>query len=95
MTTCRTIKKGIYADTDINCQNCDSLKRVCTWNGECENLEPITNEEWIKSLDTEQLADKLTDFSFWLVPTLPSEERHEYIRKKMMEWLKEKHEVAE
>ncbi len=48
-----------------------------------------TNEEWLKSLDTEQLADKLTDFSFWLVPTLPSEERHEYIRKKMMEWLKE------
>ena len=53
--------------------------------------EPLTNEEWFDNLTTEEKADKLTDFSFWLVPALPSEERRERIRKKLMEWLKEKH----
>ncbi len=54
MTTCRTIKKGIYADTDINCQNCDSLKRVCTWKGDtkmkcpnCDGTGNIANGMWL------------------------------------------------
>ena len=51
----------------------------------------MTNEEWIKQCNTEQLADKLTDFSFWLVPTIPTEDKREQIRKKIELWLKEKH----
>ena len=56
-----------------------------------KHTQEQTNEEWFTSLSTEEKADKLTDFSFWLVPALPSEERRERIRKKLMEWLKEKH----
>jgi hypothetical protein len=52
---------------------------------------PMTNEEYLKSCNTEQLADKLTDFSFWLVPTIPTEDKREQIRKKIELWLKEKH----
>ncbi len=59
----------------------------CVGKGEIE----LTNEEWLKSLPTEKLAGKLTDFSFWLVPTLQSDERREYIRSKIIDWLKEKH----
>lgn len=53
--------------------------------------KPMTNEEWIKSANTEQLAKKLTDFSFWIVPTIPTEDKREQIRKRIVEWLKEKH----
>ena len=57
MTVCRTVKKGVFIDTNIDCQNCDSVKRICTWDGECENLEPMTNEEWFASLSTEEKAE--------------------------------------
>ena len=55
------------------------------------NSKPQTNEEHIKSLNTEQLADKLTDFSFWLVPNLPKEDKREQVRKWIENWLKEIH----
>ena len=58
---------------------------------ELPKKEPQTNEEWLRSCNTEQLADKLTDFSFWLVPTIPTEDKREQIRKKIELWLKEKH----
>ena len=54
----------------------------------------MTNEEWFNGLSTEEKADKLTDFSFWLVPTLPSEDKREQIRKKIENWLKEKHDES-
>ena len=50
-----------------------------------------TNEEWFCTLSTEEKADKLTDFSFWLVPTIPTEDKREQIRKKIVEWLKQPH----
>lgn len=53
-----------------------------------------TNEEWLHTLTTEQLADKLTDFFFWLVPTIPTEDKREQIRKKIENWLKEKHDES-
>ena len=58
----RKLKRNIFIDTDLDCQNCGSWQRVCTWNGECDNLEPMTNEEYLKSLDTEQLAKVLLSF---------------------------------
>ncbi len=54
--------------------------------------KPQTNEEWFASLSTEEKADKLTDFSFWLVPVIPTEDKREQIRKRLLEWLKEIHE---
>ena len=71
-----------YQAPDVPCGRCDGKGVV----------EPLTNEEWFCDLSTEEKADKLTDFSFWLVPTLPSEDKREQIRKKLLEWLKEKHE---
>ena len=50
-----------------------------------------TEQEWLQTASTEQLADKLTDFSFWLVPIIPTEDKREQIRKKIELWLKEKH----
>ncbi len=88
----------------MKCPKCGGEPKIIHWTHDqpryicCERcggtgqVDSMTNMEWMQSIGIEQLADKLTDFSFWLVPTLPSEERHEYIRKKMMEWLKEKHE---
>ena len=61
MTVGRKLKRNIFIDTDIDCQNCGSWQRVCTWNGECDNLEPMTNEEWLRSLNTEELAEYLAD----------------------------------
>lgn len=53
--------------------------------------KPHTNEHWFCLLPTEEKADKLTDFSFWLVPTIPTEDKREQIRKKIVEWLKQPH----
>ena len=55
------------------------------------HLPEQTNEEWFASLSTEEKADKLTDFSFWLVPNIPTEDKRERIRKKIVEWLKQPH----
>ena len=79
----------------IKCDDCKFVEDCIDygWEG-CKKFtqkQPHTNEEWIKQCNTEQLADKLTDFSFWLVPTIPSEDKREQIRKKIVEWLKEKH----
>lgn len=51
----------------------------------------LTNEEWLKQCNTEQLADKLTDFAFWLVVTIPTEDKRERVRKRIVEWLKQPH----
>ena len=51
----------------------------------------LTNKEWLQTANTEQLADKLTDFSFWLVVELPTNERREKVRNKLLEWLKQPH----
>ncbi len=72
---------GCFLKDEWDVARCSAFKR---------KPQEMTNEAWLKSLPTEKLADKLTDFSFWLVPTLPSDERREHIREKMMEWLKEK-----
>ena len=50
-----------------------------------------TNEDWLHMLNTEQFADKLTDFSFWLVVTIPTEDKRERVRKRIVEWLKQPH----
>ena len=55
----------------------------------------LTNKEWLQTANTEQLADKLTDFSFWLVVELPTNERREKVRNKLLEWLKQPHTIKE
>lgn len=56
-----------------------------------EYQKPLTNEEWIKSLDTEQLADVLADVSLWIHPFMKKKNRFELLKKQFREWLKEEH----
>lgn len=68
---------------DIECDRCHG-------SGEVSEIE-ITNEEWIKSLDTEQLAKRLHNndvYAFFVCKNggkVPSVEHY-------VEWLKEIHE---
>lgn len=55
------------------------------------NPLPMTEQEYIQTCNTEQLAEKLTDFSFWLVFTIPTEDKREKVRKMIVEWLKQPH----
>ena len=64
--------------------------RKCKGTGVIEN-EPKTNEEWFCGLSTDEKAEKLTDFSFWLVPNYTTEDKREQIRKRIVEWLKQPH----
>ena len=76
--------RGYFPVSNIAAKVCPQ----CNGTGEIEQ----TNEEWFCTLPTEEKADKLTDFSFWLVPNLPTEDKREQIRKKIELWLKEIHE---
>ena len=86
--------------TEYKCGSAKSCKYgdMCKPNfniGACSHYkaeEPQTNEKWIHTLNTKQLAEKLTDFSFWLVPNLPKEDKREQVRKWIENWLKEIHE---
>ena len=57
---------------DGNCEKCEhwalcddgTNDRVCEFDGECENMiREQTNEEWIKSCSTEELAEWLSIIS--------------------------------
>lgn len=58
---------------------------------EIENDKTMTEQEYLQTCTTEQLAEKLTDFSFWLVFELPTDKKRERIRKKIELWLKQPH----
>ena len=80
----------MYADDEHKWQYCVARMKKCDMcNGTGE--VPITNEEWIKSLDTEQLAKRLHNndvYAFFVCKNggkVPSVEHY-------VEWLKEKHE---
>ena len=78
------------------CTFCDGTGEYEPFDADIEldklDSEPQTNEQWFCGLSTKEKADKLTDFSFWLVPNLPTEDKREQIRKKIELWLKEIHE---
>ena len=74
------------------CEYCDGTNAECNLVGkfECPKT-PKTEQEYIQNCTTEQLAEKLTDFSFMLVVELPTNERREKVRNKLLEWLKQPH----
>lgn len=85
MSICKDcICRKYCGDDDI--RRCDRYFR----DGSIKAKEQ-TNEEWLRQATTEQLADKLTDFSFMLVVELPTNERREKVRNKLLEWLKQPH----
>ena len=75
----------------------------CQGTGKVRSIgEPMTNEEYIKSLNTEQLAEFIADeLNYAIERVLESvwlndgdTDRDEYYQRKsdVLEWLKEKHE---
>ena len=79
----------MYADDEHKWQYCVARMKKCDMcNGTGE--VPITNEEWIKSLDTEQLAKRLHNndvYAFFVCKNggkVPSMESY-------VEWLKQPH----
>ena len=66
---------------------CDFPCIECDGTGEVE----MTNKYFMQTATTEQLAETLTDFSFWIVPNLPKEDKREQVRKWIENWLKEIH----
>lgn len=99
MTVGRKLKRNVFIDTDIDCQNCGCWQRVCTWNGECDNLEPMTNEEYLKSCTTEQLVQviHLMTSSCYVCGSDGVDYKRCYFHKKctgpkeIEEWLKQPH----
>ena len=81
----------------MKCPNCDGKgyyeveSSYGTEQVKCHCQQEQTNEEWFCNLSTEEKADKLTDFSFWLVPTIPTDEKREQVKRKLTKWLKDKH----
>ena len=80
----------------MSAEDCVGCRHINNCLGDCVGYEEVkpqeqTNEEWFCQLPTEEKADKLTDFSFWLVPTIPTDEKREQVKRKLTEWLKEKH----
>ena len=63
---------------------------VCNGTGEIKD-EPLTNEEWLHTLNTEQLAEVFADVSLWIHPFMKQKNRFELLKKQFHGWLKEKH----
>ena len=68
---------------------------ICTLGSPCPHQKTLTNEEWMKTLDTEELVDHLYDWrkdgssverQLWL------DKHKERIKMQIRGWLKEKHE---
>ena len=86
---------------DGDCEHCEHFVKdaygqfVCEFDGECENMvRELTNEEWLKSLDTEGLVDYLFEVhkggssverQRWI------EEHKERIKMQYRGWLKAVH----
>ena len=75
-----------------------SQKQLYNKHGFCSDYEPkeqnekqITNEEWLKQCNTEQLAEVLADVSLWIHPFMKQKNRFELLKKQFYEWLKQPH----
>lgn len=81
----------------IRCDDCKFVGECVDYGWqECKKFtptpsEPMTNEEWLKQCDTEQLAEWLTDIVWWLHPTVPESWKGEKTKKRIREWLKQPH----
>ena len=58
---------------------------------EMKKPKPMTEEEYLKSCTTEQLADVLADVSLWIHPFMKQKNRFELLKKQFYVWLKQPH----
>ena len=80
-----------------DCENCKhyvritdgrtAKDRICIFDGECEHL-PMTNEEWLKSLSTEELAECIIGVDY------SADDKYIKIAK-LVEWLNQPHSIKE
>ena len=86
-----------FADFHVECEKCGYHSMGSTDLQKTKEMFAngigmyYTNEQLLRRCNTEQLADKLTDFSFWLVPNYQTEDKREQIRKNIVDWLKQPH----
>lgn len=114
MTTCEfcggTGEVEVVGDsvTDV-CDKCGGtgffcemrMGDFCTLGSPCPHQKPLTNEEWLHTLNTEQLAGFLADKCNEVVETVLSDascdigdidnDDYWYRQADFVEWLKEKH----
>jgi hypothetical protein len=84
---------------EYDCEHCehwvkDSFgDRVCEFDGDCENPAPQTNEEYLHSLNTEQLAEWISKVTIdaWF-RQVNNELPKPNGAKEWAEWLKQPHE---
>lgn len=74
------------------CEYCDGTNAECNLAGrfECPRT-PKTEQEYIQTCDTEQLAEVLADVSLWIHPFMKQKNRFELLKKQFYEWLKQPH----
>ncbi len=84
---------------------CESCGTICPFDdehSECENYTPMTNEQYLRTCTTEQLAEWLSEkldycqiMWYWACDKCTWSKKHESCmndKEKWVEWLKEKHE---
>lgn len=55
----------------------------------------MTEQEYIQTCTTEQLAEVLADVSLWIHPFMKQKNRFELLKKQFYEWLKQPHHEKE
>ena len=87
----------------MKCKNCDgdgvivdveyghAGKYGCKYCDGKGVVEPLTEQEYIQTCNTEQLADVLADVSLWIHPFMKQKNRFELLKKQFYEWLKQPH----
>ena len=56
-----------------------------------EMAKPMTEQEYLQTCSTEQLAEVLADVSLWIHPFMKQKNRFELLKKQFYEWLKQPH----
>ena len=91
----------------IKCPHCNgkgfseinsAVNMTCGWcmgQGELDleivPTEPQTEQEYIQTCNTEQLAEVLADVSLWIHPYMKQKNRFELLKKQFYGWLKQPH----
>ena len=89
-----------YAWYNIECEKCgyradggtnpQKAKEMFV-NGIGNIPKPLTEQEYLQTCNTEQLAEALADVSLWVHPFMQHKNRFELLKKQFYEWLQQPH----
>lgn len=80
---------------EYDCEHCEHWAkdsfgdRVCEFDGDCENPAPQTNEEYLRSLNTEQFAEFLKCITVDAMDDQKKGDKHWTYTPSWVEWLKQ------